>query len=99
MKTLSESDRRGVAMFGVVGCMASLFVVCLFSTEKQSMICFCLSCTAMLSMMQLASLENPGFCQRYGWLVYFFAYAPVPCSVVYLCRERFRILDENASLL
>jgi hypothetical protein len=99
MKPLSQSDQRGGAMFGIVVSMASILVVCLSSIEMQSMICFCISCTAMQSMMQLASVSNPEFSKRYRWLLYFFVLAPIVCSVVYLFRERSRILQGYDSFL
>jgi len=97
MKTLNETDQRGSAMFGIVVCMGALFITT--STEKHSFVYFCIACTAMLSMMQLASVSNPSFRQRYRYMSYLFVFAPVVSSIIYLVRERARILDDYGSFL
>ncbi|MCU0718381.1 MAG: hypothetical protein MUC83_01660 [Pirellula sp.] len=99
MRTLSESDQRSGALFGIIVCMATLFVVCLLSSEMQSMICFCIACTAMLSMMNLASASNPDFGKRYRCLLYFFALAPAVYGSFHLFKERARINEEYSTLL
>ena len=99
MKMLSENDQRGGAIFGIVACMGALFIACISSTEKSSMVCFCIACTAMLSMMQLASVSNPSFANRYRFMLYFFVFAPVAYSMIHLVRERARILEDYGSFL
>ncbi len=53
----------------------------------------------MLSMMQLASVSNPSFRQRYRYMSYLFVFTPVVSCIIYLVRERARILDDYGSLL
>jgi hypothetical protein len=93
MKPLSEADQRGSAIFKIVFFMTSLFVVCTLSTEPSSAFCFFIACSAMLSMMQLASVSNPSFDQRYGWLTYLFIVALFVHGLIFLVRNSARVAD------
>ncbi len=93
MKTLSEADQRSSAVLKIVFFMALLFVVCTLSTEPSSAFCFSITCCAMLSMMQLASVSNSSFDQRYGWLTYVFIFALCVHSIIFLVRNSSRAED------
>jgi hypothetical protein len=79
--------------------MSTMFLCCLMSSDQNALIFFCMACTALLSLSNLATASDPAFGVRYGWLILSFGLVPAVLGLFILYRERARIFGDSGLFL